>query len=73
MNSMIKQFSAFTILMLLLATSAYAGDDVQKEKVVTAKWSFVSGKAKVADHFLSDQEHNGWFRHSRSSDDTFPS
>lgn len=56
---MIKQFSAFTILMLLLATSAYAGDDVQKEKVVTAKWSFVSGKAKVADHFLSDQEHNG--------------
>ena len=45
--------------MLLFAYNASAGDEAHKEKVVTTRWSLVSGNAKVADHYLSDQEHKG--------------
>lgn len=47
------------MMLLLSAYSAYAGGGVQKEKVVTTKWSFVTGDATVTNHYLSDQEYNG--------------
>ena len=56
---MLKQLSAFTVAILLFASNAFAGNEMQKEKVVTSKFSLVSGTAKIADHYLSDQEHAG--------------
>ena len=56
---MIRQFSVFAILILLFTSNVHAADNTQKEKIVTSKWSYVVGKAKVANHYLSDQEHAG--------------
>lgn len=56
---MIKQLSVIALLSLMFAFNAYAGEEQQKEKVVTGKWSFVMGNAKVANHYLSDQEYKG--------------
>ena len=56
---MIKRFSLLIMVMLLFATSAFAENEQPKEKVVTARWSFVSGDATVTNHYLSKQEYNG--------------
>ena len=47
------------MVMLLFATSSFAENDQPKEKIVTARWSLVSGDATVTDHYLSKQEYNG--------------
>ena len=56
---MTKELSVFAVLILLFASNAYAGNETEREKVVSSKWSIVNGKAKVANHYLSDQEHIG--------------
>ena len=56
---MIKRFSVFAILILLFASNTYAANNTRKEKIVTSEWSVVMGNAKVANHYLSDQEHSG--------------
>ena len=48
-----------TFLMLMSMTDSLAENREVKEKVVTTKFSFVSGSAKIADHYLNDQEHAG--------------
>ena len=48
-----------TLLMLMSATDIFAENGEVKEKIVTTKWSFVSGNATIANHYLSEQEHTG--------------
>ena len=57
--SMINHLSLLSVLMLLFTFNAYASDEEQKEKVVTAKWAFISGDGAVVNHYLSDQEYTG--------------
>lgn len=54
-----NKLTLFALLMMMCSASAFADNDVQKEKMVTAKFSFLTGSATVADHYLSDQEYNG--------------
>ena len=44
---------------MLLTFSAFAENDLQREKIVTTKWSLISGTGKVVNHYLSNQEYKG--------------
>lgn len=55
---MTKRFYLIISLMLL-TFSAFAENDLQREKIVTTKWSLISGTGKVVNHYLSNQEYKG--------------
>ena len=44
---------------MLLTFSAFAENDLQREKIVTTNWSLISGTGKVVNHYLSNQEYKG--------------
>lgn len=45
-------------MFMALSLSALAQQTEPKEKIVTSKWSFLSGTATIADHYFSNQEYN---------------
>lgn len=47
------------ISLILLTFSAFAENNLQREKIVTTKWSLISGTGKVVNHYLSNQEYKG--------------
>ena len=43
-------------MILALSFNAYAQKNESAEKIVTTKWSFISGAASIADHYFTNQE-----------------
>lgn len=55
----LRRLSLSALAILLSTLNIYADNYVTKEKVVTSKWSYISGDAIIANHYLSDQEYSG--------------
>lgn len=55
---MIRRFS-ISVLLGLLCLFSVAAEEAAKEKVVTNRWSLISGSAVVADQYLTNQEYTG--------------
>lgn len=56
---MSRRIFVSVVLALSCVMNMYAGQDEVREKVVTSRWSFVSGSATYANHYFTNQEYNG--------------
>lgn len=57
---MLKKSVIVLLLLSSLMIEASAQQDCQREKVVTNKWSFLNGEGTFANHYMTNQEYNGW-------------
>lgn len=59
-TTMLKKIYIYALLILPCITNVYAQEsEGGREKVVSNKWSFVSGSGSIASHYLSNQEFQG--------------
>lgn len=56
---MIRKILISVVLAMSCIANMYAGHEGDREKIVTSRWSLVSGSATYANHYFADHEYAG--------------